>query len=135
MEASGGQAVALALTLSLEKSTSKDIILIDEPEASLDNDFIKNKLVPTIKKLGKEKTVFVVTHNSTLGSMLLPDYLILTKCEQKKFEIFSGDYSSKELTNLVGKKYNSFDSFLDAMEAGEDAFSEKKEHYEYLKNQ
>jgi len=135
MEASGGQAVALALTLSLEDSTSKDIILIDEPEASLDNDFIKNKLVPTIKKLGKEKAVFVVTHNSTLGSMLLPDYLILTKCEQKKFEIFSGDYSSKELTNLVGKKYNSFDSFLDAMEAGEDAFSEKKEHYEYLRNQ
>lgn len=124
--ASGGQAVALALSLSLEEATSKDVILVDEPEASLDNAFIKTKLIPKLRELSKSRTVFVITHNSTLGSLLAPDYLIVAKKgEDGKHEIFSGEYSSKLLSRSDGETVKSFDDFIDAMEAGLDTFKEK----------
>ncbi|MBZ5979421.1 MAG: hypothetical protein SOI57_04140 [Leuconostoc gelidum] len=133
--ASGGQAVALALTLSLEEATSKDIILVDEPEASLDNAFIKNKLIPKLQGLGHQKTVFVITHNSTLGTLLKPDYLIVAKKdEQGDHKIISGEYSSKILTGVDGQNYSSFDDFIDAMEAGFDTFKQKGDVYDELQN-
>lgn len=131
--ASGGQAVALALTLSLDEATKKDIILVDEPEASLDNAFIKDKLIPKLQELSKYKTVFVVTHNSTLGSLLHPDYLIVAKKDSEgHHKLFSGDYSSKQLSDAAGETYDSFEDFIDAMEAGVDTFNEKKESYNEL---
>lgn len=133
--ASGGQAVALALTLSLDEATKKDIILVDEPEASLDNAFIKDKLIPKLQELSKYKTVFVVTHNSTLGSLLHPDYLIVAKKDlEGRHKLFSGDYSSKQLSDAAGDTYDSFEDFIDAMEAGVDTFNEKKESYNELNN-
>lgn len=133
--ASGGQAVALALTLSLDEATEKDIILVDEPEASLDNAFIKNKLIPKLQKLSKDKTVFVVTHNSTLGALLNPDYLIVAKKDSKgNYQLLSGDYSSKQLFDPEGMSYSSFEDFIDAMEAGVGTFNEKKESYDELSN-
>ena len=41
--ASGGQAVGFALMLRLNEAKNKPIILIDEPESSLDNAYIKNE--------------------------------------------------------------------------------------------
>lgn len=135
IKASGGQAVALALTLRLKEATSNEVILVDEPEASLDNEFIKSTLVPILQKLAKEKTVFVITHNSTLGSLLHPDYLIVTKQNQNgKFSVLSGEYDSRKLKDSNNNEYSSYDDFVDAMEAGITTYKQKGENYENLKN-
>lgn len=135
-EASGGQLVSLALTLSLNKSSTKNVILIDEPEASLDNPFIKNNLVKKLQDLSKERVVFVITHNSTLGALLTPDYLIVAKKDSEgQHIILSGEYSSKKLndnsSHFVTKSY---DDFIDSMEAGFNTFEMKGSNYNELKN-
>ena len=56
--------------MRLEESKSYPIILIDEPEASLDNTYIKDELIPALKKLATHSTIFLVTHNSTLGALI-----------------------------------------------------------------
>ncbi|WP_419154368.1 hypothetical protein [Weissella viridescens] len=133
--ASGGQSVALALTLSLDKASREDIILVDEPEASLDNSFIKERLIPKLQELSKTHTVFVITHNSTLGALLDPDYLIVAKKDSHgNHSILTGDYSSKNLSDSTGAEFKSYDDFIDAMEAGVETFNQKGRNYNDLRN-
>lgn len=133
-KASGGQATAFALILKLRESASKQIILIDEPEASLDNKFIKDELIKEIKHLATNSTVFVITHNSTLGALLEPDYLIVTKYNGS-YNILSGEYSSAMLKDKVGTEVPSYNDFVEAMEAGIDTYKRKGNSYESLQNQ
>ena len=135
-KASGGQEVAFGLMMKLSTAKYKNIVLVDEPEASLDNVFIKNELIPKLKELAKNTTVLVITHNSTLGSLLDPDRLIVAKYDEEKniHQILSGDYTSKMISNELGEAYPSYDDFVDAMEAGIDTYEEKGQHYAALRN-
>ncbi|MDT2811764.1 hypothetical protein P7H33_02250 [Vagococcus lutrae] len=133
--ASGGQAVGFALMMRLDEAKNKPIILIDEPEASLDNAYIKNELIKAIRGLSHNSTVFVVTHNSTLGALLNPDYLIVTaKDESKEYSVFSGEFSSCRITNYSSISENSYEKFVEAMEAGIETYEKKGEVYASLKN-
>lgn len=134
--ASGGQAVGFSLMMRLEDAKTKSIVLIDEPEASLDNAYIREELIKALKVLAKNSMVFVVTHNSTLGTLLEPDYLIVTtKTDEKEYQILTGEFSSHVISN---KNYqiteNSHERFVEAMEAGIEAYNRKGEIYESLKN-
>jgi len=132
--ASGGQAVGFSLILRLEEAKNKPIILIDEPEASLDNDFLKNELIDAIRSLKENSTVFVITHNSTLGTLLEQDYLIVTKKDgNKDYRVLTGSYKSKVISNKY-QEVGSFDLFVDAMEAGFDTYEEKGDIYEFFKD-
>lgn len=134
-KASGGQEVAFGLMLKLNDAKNKDIVLVDEPEASLDNIFIRDELVSQLKELSKTTTVFVITHNSTLGTLLKPDRLIVTKYDDKsdKYTILSGDYTSHKLENTTGLEIPSYNDFVDAMEAGINTYKTKGEQYENLR--
>lgn len=134
--ASGGQAVGFSLMMRLEDAKTKSIVLIDEPEASLDNAYTREELIKALKVLAKNSMVFVVTHNSTLGTLLEPDYLIVTtKTDEKEYQILTGEFSSHVISN---KNYqiteNSHERFVEAMEAGIEAYNRKGEIYESLKN-
>lgn len=132
--ASGGQAVGFALMMRLEEAKNKSIVLIDEPEASLDNAYIRDELIGAIKSLSKESTVFVVTHNSTLGALLKPDYLIVTtKNELKEYSVLTGEFSSQTISPYSGITENSYEKFVDAMEAGINTYIKKGEVYESLR--
>ncbi|WP_099044455.1 hypothetical protein [Leuconostoc citreum] len=134
--ASGGQEVAFALMLGLENAKRYDIALIDEPEGSLDNYFIKTQLVPKLRELSKYTTTFVITHNSTLGTLLKPNYLVVTKLNKNNgFDILSGKFDDKKIVNISTQQsflYN--EDFIDAMEAGLDTYHEKGEIYDSLEN-
>lgn len=133
--ASGGQEVAFALMLGLEEAKNFDIALIDEPEASLDNHFIKERLIPKLRELSKYATVFVVTHNSTLGALLSPDYLIVAKNNHGVFDVMSGKYNDYIVKNIAtGTEISYYDDFIDAMEAGFLTYKEKGRIYEDLGN-
>lgn len=132
--ASGGQAVGFALILRLEEAKEKPLILIDEPEASLDNDYLKNELINAIKNLKNYSTVFVITHNSTLGTLLEPDYLIVTqKNSNNDYQVLTGAYSSKIISNN-SEKLDSYDLFVEAMEAGIETYKEKGVVYDFFKS-
>ncbi|MDM7647299.1 hypothetical protein QUE93_09755 [Leuconostoc falkenbergense] len=134
--ASGGQEVAFALMLGLENAKRYDIALIDEPEGSLDNYFIKTQLVPKLRELSKYTTTFVITHNSTLGTLLRPNYLVVAKLNKNNgFDILSGKFDDKKIMNISTQQsflYN--EDFIDAMEAGLATYHEKGEVYDSLGN-
>lgn len=133
--ASGGQAVGFALMMRLEEAKTKPIVLIDEPEASLDNAYIREELIKAIRDLSTNSTVFVVTHNSTLGALLEPDYLIVTaKNDEKNYHILTGEFSSHFVSNSSDILENSYEKFVEAMEAGIETYNKKGEIYESLRN-
>lgn len=132
--ASGGQAVGFALMMRLEEAKNKPIVLVDEPEASLDNAYIRGELIKAIKGLSKESTVFVVTHNSTLGTLLEPDYLVVTtKNDAKEYSVLTGEFSSQTISVNSEMAENSYEKFVEAMEAGITTYIKKGEIYESLR--
>lgn len=132
--ASGGQAVGFALMMRLEEAKNKPIILVDEPEASLDNAYIRGELIKAIKELSKGSTVFVVTHNSTLGTLLEPDYLVVTtKNEAKEYSVLTGEFSSQTISISSETSENSYEKFVEAMEAGIETYIKKGVIYESLR--
>ena len=133
--ASGGQAVGFALMMRLEEAKTNSIVLIDEPEASLDNAYIREELIRALKDLSKNSTVFVVTHNSTLGTLLEPDYLIVTtKTDKEDYHILTGEFSSCTISNNIGSSESSYEKFVEAMEAGIETYNKKGDIYESLNN-
>lgn len=131
--ASGGQAVGFALMLRLDTAKTKPIILIDEPEASLDNEYIRKELRDAIRNLSKNSTVFVVTHNSTLGALLEPDYLIVTtKDKENGYRVLTGEFSSHLISTNSNIVESSYEKFVEAMEAGIETYNKKGEIYASL---
>lgn len=132
--ASGGQAVGFALMLRLNEAKMKPIILIDEPESSLDNAYIRSDLNQALRNLANHSMVVVITHNSTLGTLLEPDYLVVTsKSSDGKYSVMSGEFSSRIIRDtLNGIEEQSHDKFIEAMESGIDAFIKKGVIYENL---
>lgn len=132
--ASGGQAVGFALMLRLNEAKNKSIILIDEPESSLDNAYIKSELNNELKQLARNSMVVVITHNSTLGTLLEPDYLIITsKDSNGNYSIMSGEFSSSKIKDsITGLEEKSYDKFIEAMESGVDSYTKKGEIYANL---
>lgn len=135
-KASGGQQVALGLMMKLDDAKKSDIVLVDEPEASLDNVFIKDGLIPKLREISKNTPVFVITHNSTLGALLDPDRLIIAKFDSKskQYILLTGDFHAKKVENEAGLKVGSYDDFVDAMEAGIETYRKKGEQYASLKD-
>ena len=121
--------------LRLEDARMKPIVLIDEPEASLDNAYIREELIKAIRSLASQSTVFVVTHNSTLGALLEPDYLVVTsKNQQKEYKVLTGEFSSCLISEASGHSENSYFKFVEAMESGIAAYNKKGVIYESLRN-
>ena len=58
---SGGQRQIVWIIRAMLRDTN--IIIFDEPTASLDKDN-KNKIVNTIKNIGKDKTIFIISHDN-----------------------------------------------------------------------
>ncbi|MBY5014423.1 hypothetical protein K6V96_08655 [Streptococcus suis] len=134
VSASGGQAVGFALMLRLNEAKNKPIILIDEPESSLDNAYIKNELNKELKQLARNSMVVVITHNSTLGTLLEPDYLIITSKDNiGNYSIMSGEFSSSKIKDSInGTEEKSYEKFIEAMESGMDSYTKKGEIYANL---
>lgn len=132
---SGGERAEYNLLRELKDSENYDIVLLDEPEASFDNPFIKEYIIDIIKNISNKTTVFLSTHNNTLGILLKPNKIIYTKvCENGMFKVFTGNFGDKYLKTKENELLESYDNILDVMEAGENAYEERREIYESFKN-
>ena len=62
---SGGQRVSVLLSLLLETSDERPLV-IDQPEDELDNRFLLETVLPALKKLKGRRQVIVATHNANI---------------------------------------------------------------------
>lgn len=134
-EISGGEKAEFNLLKELDDAKNYDILLLDEPESSFDNPYIKENINTLIKDISNKTTVFVVTHNNTLGISNKADKLIYTMYNDKeqKYEVYVGNFTDTVLINKDGKKIKTYDAILSCMEAGVEAYEERSKIYEDLK--
>ena len=62
---SGGQRVSLLLSLLLETSDERPLV-IDQPEDELDNRFLFDTVLPALKRLKGRRQIIVATHNANI---------------------------------------------------------------------
>jgi len=135
---SGGERSEFRLLQEIKDAQNFDYLLIDEPESSFDNLFLKGEANQMLKEISKIMPVVVVTHNSTVGASINADYIVYTSKEIEGENIvykrYSGHPSDKELCSIEGKKINNFQVTMNTLEAGEDAYVGRRDGYESIKN-
>lgn len=135
---SGGEMAEFNLLRVLEDARQYEMLLVDEPESSFDNLFLKENVNTEIKDISKEIPVVVVTHNNTVGMLLKPDYVLYTQRKivdgKDDYWVFSGSPGDKEFKTADGSEsIESYDTLLDALEAGKEAYDTRKELYDSFK--
>lgn len=136
---SGGERSEFNLIHEIKDATKYDMLLIDEPESSFDNLFLKKEINTLIKDISQLMPVVVVTHNNTVGASIKPNYIAITvkSIEEKKiaYRVFTGYPSDKELTCMDGTRIRNYDTILNCLEAGIEAYTERNtQTYEILKD-
>lgn len=135
---SGGERSEFRLLQEIADARNYDLLLIDEPESSFDNLFLKGEVNQILKSISSTMPVVVVTHNSTVGASIGADYLLFTtkktECGESRYRIFSGYPADKTLSSIDGETIASYGTLLDALEAGAEAYEVRKEIYEAVKS-
>jgi hypothetical protein len=137
-EVSGGERSEFRLLQEIQEAQNFDLLLIDEPESSFDNIFLKSDVNQVLKRIAEHLPVVVVTHNSTVGASVGADYILFTSKEKDKGEVayrlYGGYPSSRELKCVDGKFMQNHKVILDSLEAGEEAYEGRRVTYEAIKN-
>jgi ABC-type oligopeptide transport system ATPase subunit len=137
---SGGERSEFNLLHEISDALKHDLLLLDEPESSFDNLFLKNEVNELIKDIAQSIPVIVVTHNSTVGASIKPDYILYTErsltAKGVEYVTYSGHPSDKVLISVDGKTISNFKVMLNCLEAGSETYNERRtKSYEILKNQ
>ena len=137
-EVSGGERAEFNLLQEINDAYQYDMLLIDEPESSFDNIFLKERVNRIIKEISQTMPVVIVTHNSTVGASIHPDYVVNTvrviEGRVARYDIFFGEPGNKELTNWAGQRISNLEATMNCLEAGETAYDERRREYEMLRN-
>ncbi|MEX0597165.1 MAG: PHP domain-containing protein [Candidatus Paceibacterota bacterium] len=136
---SGGERSEFNLLHEINDALKHDILLIDEPESSFDNIFLKNEVNALLKEISQSIPVIIVTHNSTVGASIKPNHIACTKKIVQpngvKYQVYFGHPSDKQLKSTNGDTIDNFQIMLDCLEAGEETYNKRRvESYEILKN-
>mgnify|MGYP003304260461 CR=1 FL=1 len=131
---SGGERAEYNLIKEIKNAEQYDILLLDEPEASFDNPFINSYIIDLIKDISKKTTVFITTHNNSLGILMNPNKIIYTANESGDYKVYTGEIGSKEFKTINNDSIIGYDTIMEVMEAGEKAYNERSNIYESFKN-
>ena len=138
-EVSGGERSEFRLLHEIADAQNYDLLLIDEPESSFDNLFLKSEVNQIIKAISETMPVVVVTHNNTVGASVGADYLLYTTKEFEdgipRYRIYSGYPTDKKLGSVDGDVINSHETLLNSLEAGADTYETRRQGYEAIKDQ
>lgn len=138
LEVSGGERSEFNLLKSIKNATQHDLLLIDEPESSFDNIFLDTNVNKLLKEIAETMPVVIVTHNSTVGASINPNYLLYTRktIENDKpvFKVYSGHPQDRTLYTVDGESVDTLELMLDSLEAGETAYKKRGDSYEALKD-
>ncbi len=138
-EVSGGERSEFRLLQEIKDAQNYDILLIDEPESSFDNMFLKSDVNQIIREISESMPVVVVTHNSTVGASVGADYLLYASKELEDgnvvYKIYSGHPTDKSLvSSLDGKTIANHEIMMNSLEAGRDTYEDRRRGYEAIKD-
>lgn len=138
-EVSGGERSEFRLLQEIVDAQNYDLLLIDEPESSFDNLFLKGEVNQILKSISETMPVIVVTHNNTVGASVGADYLLYTTKELEdgvpRYRIFAGYPTDKKLFSVDGKEINSHQTLMNSLEAGAETYERRRQTYEAVKDQ
>ena len=136
-EVSGGERSEFRLLQEIADAQNYEMLLIDEPESSFDNLFLKSDVNEIMKNVAATMPVVVVTHNNTVGASVGADYVLYTKKEfengQVVYRIYSGHPTDKKLYSIDGKIVDNHDAVMNSLEAGAFAYEQRRQGYEAIK--
>ena len=112
-------------------------MILDEPEFSFDNIFLRDGVDSLLKDISKTIPVIIATHNNTIGVSVHPDYIVYACKEvlsdgKLEYHLYSGYPSSEDLVDLKGNHIPRKSVLLDCLEAGEAAYMDRRNSYEIL---
>lgn len=96
-----------------------EILVLDQPEDNIDNDYISQHLVPNIKAAKKDKQLIFVTHNpsvATYGDAF--NYIYVTK-----------DNEGIKYENYIIESINDRERIINILEGGRASFSNRNKKY------
>ena len=135
-EVSGGERSEFRLLQEIKDAQNHDILLIDEPESSFDNMFLKSDVNQIIREISASMPVVVVTHNSTVGASVRADYLLYASKEIEAgdvvYKLYTGHPTDRRLTSLDGKTISNHEIMLNSLEAGCDTYNDRRKGYEAI---
>lgn len=136
---SGGERAEFNLENKLSDADNYEMLLIDEPESSFDNIFLRKDISTKLYELSQKMPVFVSTHNSVIGGCLNSNYILYTSMTRTDdgdahFSIYGGQRESKQLTDVNGNKTDNYIVLMNCLEGGEDSYGERSQSYKNLKN-
>ena len=135
--ASGGERSEYNLLQELSDGVKNNILILDEPESSFDNIFLRDGVDSLLKDISKTIPVIIATHNNTIGVSVHPDYIVYACKEvlgdgKLEYHLYSGYPSSEDLVDLKGNHISRKSVLLDCLEAGEAAYMDRRNSYEIL---
>lgn len=137
-EVSGGERSEFRLLQEISDAQNYDLLLVDEPESSFDNLFLKREVNQILKNISETMPVVVVTHNSTVGASVDADYVLYMAKEfvdgHSIYRIYSGYPTDKKLRSVDGREVNTHEVLLNTLEAGHAPYEGRKETYEAVKD-
>ncbi len=130
MENSPGLRAQILFELNLDREQIKDysIILLDQPEDSIDNTYVSDDMIRIIKDLSNEKQIFLVTHNANLVVNLEPDNIIIPFNQNGEIKYYQGRLEDKILINK--NEWNTIDLIAKYIEGGKHSLIKRIENYE-----
>ena len=135
--ASGGERSEYNLLQELSDGVKNSILILDEPESSFDNIFLRDGVDSLLKDISKTIPEIIATHNNTIGVSVHPDYIVYACKEvlsdgKLEYHLYSGYPSSEDLVDLKGNHISRKSVLLDCLEAGEAAYMDRRNSYEIL---
>nr|VFK68218.1 MAG: PHP domain [Candidatus Kentron sp. UNK]VFK73563.1 MAG: PHP domain [Candidatus Kentron sp. UNK] len=135
---SGGERSEFRLLQEIQDAQNFDMLLIDEPESSFDNMFLRSSVNEILREISKSMPVVVVTHNSTVGASVGADYLLYARKQRVDskviYKIYSGHPTDKMLYSVDGDSIKNHEIMMNSLEAGKDTYKERRREYEALEN-
>lgn len=137
-EVSGGERSEFRLLQKIKDAQNYDILLVDEPESSFDNIFLRSDVNQMIKAISETTPVVVVTHNSTVGASIGADFVLYaTKTVEPgkvEYRVYSGYPPDLTLHSLDGRTITNHQIMLNSLEAGSETYEERRRGYEAIKD-
>lgn len=137
-EVSGGERSEFRLLQEIKDAQNYDMLLVDEPESSFDNIFLRSDVNQILREVSETMPVVVVTHNSTVGASIQPNYTIYASKDTDEggvvYRLYSGYPTDIELQSQDGKKISNHRITMNSLEAGSETYENRRERYEAIKN-
>lgn len=135
---SPGKKGIILFQLFLHMSSSKNPILIDQPEDNLDNRTVYQELNDFIKEKKIERQIIIVSHNSNLVVSTDSENVIVahqnaSSSHRAKFEYINGPLENTFIDNIPDKhileKQGIREHVCEILEGGVEAFKKREEKY------